>query len=962
MNHIGQQIVLKEFGKMIKDYRKMKDEMKSKGEIPEWYSSNALQFFMDKYSYEGESVKSRDKTVAKTLAKFAPEKKPKWWDKDPYTKGKSYEEVFFNVVWDGYAVPSTPLKSNAGLPSRGLTVSCCGQHMENNLASKAFVRGELEVLIKNSHGCSLSVSDWLSEGTVYDSDGNISDGIIPVIDELQDSTQAVSQNIRRGQTLLAVNVLHCDFDRVANKLYAESDSLNISWLITDEFVGLLKNGDKEAVRKFGRILQIRMRSGKGYLTFIDKMNRNKAQVFKDNNLKVQASNLCVVGSERVPSNRGMYTAKQLYEQGGELALFDNSKVVKSSAMKLVEKGADVYKITLENGMEHTVTGYHKVKSGKNMVSCEDLVVGDKVSFQTNEGLFGSVHKPEEAFLLGQYQADGTQNNGRIMFCLWEDSFDLVSEIEESISKIYANNNLNYSSKTNRSYPTPTFGDSWVGESSSKSGRKVAKKMLSTNRITEVIEGFVKGVVPEWIWLADKETQWQYIRGLFFADGTVNVAEDCVGQPIYLSITSTNEGFLKDLQKILANLGTNFSIFTSYEEGFRKMPDGKGGYKDYWCKKAYRMVCGSKNDALLFNKNTGFLDRKGVVVEDRKYRDNTKKSSKVKSVTYEGKQDVYCVTVDSKEHLWVCNGVITSNCNEVNLPANEDYSFTCVIINANLAVYDNFPEHLFHILHIMQDCNVSNYISEIEKKTGLNALFLSKVLKFTKDFRAVGTGVCGFHSYLMKKRIVFGSMESMLVNEQIFKRMKEEITDTSKWLASVLGEPPMMKGTGLRNATTMMMPPTKSSAELAKDSPTESINPETALIRVKETVGGDIFRINTELLKVMKELGQYNKENVAFIAENKGSVQKCDWMPQELKDVFRNAFEIPMEAHLDLCSQRQKHIDQQQSINLYFSGDDNPEYIAEMHKKAMLDDWCNGLYYCYSSRGGSYERFGCEMCE
>lgn len=302
------------------------------------------------------------------------------------------------------------------------------------------------------------------------------------------------------------------------------------------------------------------------------------------------------------------------------------------------------------------------------------------------------------------------------------------------------------------------------------------------------------------------------------------------------------------------------------------------------------------------------------------------------------------------------------CNEVNLPANDEYSFTCVIINANLAVYEDFPEHLFHILHIMQDCNVSLYISEIKKKTGLNALFLSKVLKFTEHFRAVGTGVCGFHSLLMKNRIVFGSIDSMILNEEIFKRMREELEETSKWLAEVLGEPEMMKGTGMRNATLMMMPPTKSSAELAKETPTESINPETALIRVKETVGGDIFRINTELLKTMKELGQYNKENVRFIAENKGSVQKCDWMPQELKDVFRNAFEVPMEAHLDLCSQRQKYIDQQQSINLYFSGDDKPEYIAEMHKKALLDDWTNGLYYCYSSRGGSYERFGCSMCE
>ena len=567
--------------------------MKSKGEIPEWYSTNALQFFMDKYSYEGESVRSRDKKVAETLAKFSPTEKPDWWEEDPYTKGKSYEQVFFDVIWDGFVVPSTPLKANAGIPTRGLTVSCCGQDMGNSVSSKAFIRGELEVLIKNSHGCSMPVSSWLAEGDVYDSDGNISDGIIPVLNEMQRSTHEVSQNIRRGQTLFAVDALHGDFDKVADKLFAEGDNLNISWLITDKFIGLLKNGDPETIRKFGRILQIRMKKGKGYLTFIDKMNRSKADIFKNLDLEVKASNLC---------------------------------------------------------------------------------------------------------------------------------------------------------------------------------------------------------------------------------------------------------------------------------------------------------------------------------------------------------------------------------NECNLPANEDYSFTCVIINANLAVYDDFPEHLFHILGIMQDCNVSNYISEIEKKTGLNKLFLSKVLKFTKDFRAVGSGVCGFHSLLMQKRVVFGSLESMLINEEVFSRMRKELTEVSQWLATVLGEPEMMKGTGMRNATVMMMPPTKSSAELAKDSPTESINPETALVRVKETVGGDIFRINTELLKLMKEMGVYNKENITFIAENKGSVQKCDWMPQELKDVFRNAFEIPMEDHLDLCSQRQKYIDQQQSINLYFSGDDSHEYIAKVHKKAILDEGTNGLYYCYSSRGGEYERFGCSACE
>ena len=581
---------------MSVDYKKLKNKWKEQGEIPSWYSTNALQFFMDKYSYQGESVKSRYEAVNKMLATFAPKVYPTWWDEDVYFKGLTYEQAFNKLAWDGYAVYSTPLLANGGLTNRGLTVSCSGQHMGNSVASKAFIRGELEILIKNSHGCSMDVSHWLSEGTVYDSDGNISSGIIPIISEMQESTEAINQGIRRGQTLFAVDALHGDFWKVASKLYLERATLNIAWIITDEFIGKLNNGDTETILRWNKILYLRMATGKGYFTKIDTMNRNKAQVFKNLNLKVHASNLC---------------------------------------------------------------------------------------------------------------------------------------------------------------------------------------------------------------------------------------------------------------------------------------------------------------------------------------------------------------------------------NEVNLPANDEYSFTCVIINANLTLWDSFPKHLFHVLHIMQDCNVSNYIDVLNKKTGINAIFLSKVKKFTEDFRAVGTGVCGWHSLLMQKRLVYGSIESMLLNEQIFSRMQADLNEANVWLAEVLGVPEGNKRAGimLRNATTMMMPPTKSSAELSRNSPTESINPETALIKVKESVGGDLLRINTEFLKLMKERGMYNDSEVERIMSNKGSVQDCDWLTQHEKDVFRIAFEIPMSAHLDLCSQRQRFIDQQQSINLYFSGSDSEEYIAQIHKQALLDDNINGLYYCYSSRNGRYERSDeCLVCQ
>ena len=575
------------------NFRDLKEKWKASGEIPNWYSTNALQFFMNNYSYEGESVKSRDETTNKWLASYAPEMYPSWWNEDEYFKGLTWEQAFNKLDWDGYLVKSTPVKANAGLPFRGLTVSCCGQELKNSVAAKSFARGELEVLIKNSHGCSMTISDWLAEGTVYDKDGNRSEGIIPVLDEMQGSTESINQGVRRGQTLFGIDALHGDFWAVSEKLYAESDVLNIAWILTDKFIELLEQGDLETIKRWNKIVYIRMAKGKGYFTKIDTMNRNKSQIFKDLGLEVKGSNLC---------------------------------------------------------------------------------------------------------------------------------------------------------------------------------------------------------------------------------------------------------------------------------------------------------------------------------------------------------------------------------NEVNLPVNEEYSFTCVILNVNLTLYRSFPEHLFHVIHVMQDCNVSGYIDEIKKKTGYNALFLSKVLKFTEDFRAVGTGVCGFHSLLMQENIVYGSLESFYLNQQIFKRMRNDLEEASSWLAEVMGEPSAMKGTGKRNATLMMMPPTKSSTELARNTPSESINPTTALIKVKETVGGDIFRIEPVLLKLLKDKGIYNTEVVNDIAQHKGSIQHRPEFTEDEKAVLRIAFEVPMESHLDLCSQRQKHIDQQQSINLYLASHDSEEYIAEIHKKALLDEGINGLYYCYSSRNGDYERAECIVCQ
>src|SRR5690606_10231657 len=120
---------------------------------------------------------------------------------------------------------------------------------------------------------------------------------------------------------------------------------------------------------------------------------------------------CVTGDQLVATEGGFKTVKQLSDENTPLRLFDNEEVHESTAM-LYRGNADVYKISLENGMTHTVTSNHELVVRKpNRVKYQasidtGLKVGDKVCFQTNKGLFGKTHEPELAFLLGLFLGDG----------------------------------------------------------------------------------------------------------------------------------------------------------------------------------------------------------------------------------------------------------------------------------------------------------------------------------------------------------------------------------------------------------------------------------------------------------------------------------------------------------------------------------------------------------------------------
>lgn len=303
------------------------------------------------------------------------------------------------------------------------------------------------------------------------------------------------------------------------------------------------------------------------------------------------------------------------------------------------------------------------------------------------------------------------------------------------------------------------------------------------------------------------------------------------------------------------------------------------------------------------------------------------------------------------------------CQETCLPSDTEYTFSCVILNYNLELYRQWPKRLVFIGQVMSDCNISEYIETMDQMSAVDKIAMTRIRKFTEDFRALGSGVLGWHTLMQRERFSVSSMECMFLNTAIFKHLDSESRLATEWLAEVLGEPSGCEGLGIRNATRLMMPPTKSTAELMAGA-SEGIGLDVAMAFTKQGAAGEFFRVNKVLLELIKEKGLEFDVCVNEIVKAKGSVQRVDWLTDHEKAVFRTGFEVPMEDYLRLCSQRQRYIDQAQSINLYFTSSDSEAYIGKIHRMAFLDEGILSLYYIYSMRNsGEIKRVEvCEMCQ
>jgi ribonucleoside-diphosphate reductase alpha chain len=270
------------------------------------------------------------------------------------------------------------------------------------------------------------------------------------------------------------------------------------------------------------------------------------------------------------------------------------------------------------------------------------------------------------------------------------------------------------------------------------------------------------------------------------------------------------------------------------------------------------------------------------------------------------------------------------CSEIFLPSNEEMTYTCVLSSLNLARYDEWKDtDLIEISIEFLDAVAQDFIDRGSIIPGLE-----KSVNFTRKYRALGLGVLGWHTLLQKKMIPFESFEAMQLNSEIFKKLQEKSNINTS------------------NATKLAIAPTFSNSILSGGI-SQGIEPIIANCYIQKTAKGVFIKKNQELEKLL-ELKNKNEEKIWLeINANKGSVRSLDFLSEEEKKVFLTAREINQFAIVRQAGQRQKFIDQGQSLNLFFAmpnditdnqtKDDLAKYIHQVHTEAF-DLGVKSLYY------------------
>ncbi|ACT94479.1 ribonucleoside-diphosphate reductase subunit alpha [Dyadobacter fermentans] len=263
---------------------------------------------------------------------------------------------------------------------------------------------------------------------------------------------------------------------------------------------------------------------------------------------------------------------------------------------------------------------------------------------------------------------------------------------------------------------------------------------------------------------------------------------------------------------------------------------------------------------------------------------------------------------------------------------------------------------------------------LNKIIDLNFYPVPEAEKSNKRHRPIGIGVQGLADAFCMMRMPFDSDEARRLNKDIFETIYYGSMEASMELAMQNGPyetwagSPISQGVfqfdmwnvtpeskrwnweklrkevvqnGVRNSLLLAPMPTASTSQILGNN--ECFEPFTSNIYVRRVLSGEFVVVNKYLLKDLVRLGLWSEEMKNNLVRASGSVQAIPNIPQNIKDLYKTAWEIKQRSLLDMSADRGAYICQSQSLNIFME-EANFGKLTSMHFYAWKKGLKTGMYY------------------
>ena len=323
------------------------------------------------------------------------------------------------------------------------------------------------------------------------------------------------------------------------------------------------------------------------------------------------------------------------------------------------------------------------------------------------------------------------------------------------------------------------------------------------------------------------------------------------------------------------------------------------------------------------------------------------------------------------------------CTEITLNTSKDEIAVCNLGSINL------PQHMdadgLNLAKLERTINTA--VRMLDNVIDINYYSVPAARNSNLKHRPVGLGIMGFQDALYTQKIAYASPQAVEFADRSMEAVSYFAIQASSNLAAERGSYSSYEGSlwsqgilpidsieilarergdekylmmdrsqsldwnnlrntvrtqGMRNSNVMAIAPTATIANITGVS--QSIEPTYQNLYVKSNLSGEFTVVNPYLVNELKARGLWDNVMVNDLKYYDGSVQAIERVPADVKELFRNAFEVEPRWLVESASRRQKWIDQAQSLNLYLA-EANGKKLDITYKMA----WLSGLKTTYYLR-------------